>query len=318
MSTKRLANAASGVWLGCMAASLLCVATAAVWAVEGSDKPEPPPDPAWLKEKAQLQALGEAHASAWDLYQWFKQGAHGGKPLRPETVPDWSGIYYRKGSIFRFDVDKPGDYAVSTAKLKPAWRAKYMKRLTAALHGVEFDALGSCLPPGMPRWFTEPYLREFAVTPGETWLMSELANETRRIYTDGRDHPAPEDRYGTFDGDTIGFWDGDKLIAHTDELLPGIYQRSEPDHTGDAQVVEVWRKVDPNTLVADVWVYDPQVLVVPWYTRQTYSKQPNADFSLRIRYYDCVGTRNTQVIKTKNGSTTFKDLNFDKPSGGSK
>lgn len=291
-------------------ALFLGMATTHVSALEGSDQPDPPPDPAWLQEKAHLQKLGESHASAWDLYQWLKRQAQA-HPRKPK-LPDWTGVYVRKGSLFRYDLDKPGDYAVSTARLTPAWRAKYLQRLNAAKSGVEYDQLGSCLPPGVPRWFTEPYLREFAVTPGQTWMMNELSNETRRIYTDGRDHPKPEDRYGTFDGDSIGFWDGDRLIAHTDELVAGTYQRSEPDHSENAEVVEVWHQVDANTLSADVWVYDPKVLEVPWYTRQTYTKVPNADFSQRIRYYDCVGTVNTQVIQTPDGSTTFKDLDFDK------
>ena len=274
---------------------------------------EAPPDPKWLAEKAQLQALGEHYTTAWDLYQSFKDKAHGGTRLVPATVPDWSGIYYRHGSIFRYDIDRESDYGPVIAPLRPEWLAKVNKRLALYHRGVEFDSqLSNCLPAGMPRWFTEPYLREFVVTPNQTWMMNELANETRRIYTDGRDHPNKEDRYPMFDGDSIGFWDGDKLVVHTDELIAGQYQRSEPDHTADAEVVEVWHKVDDQTLRADVWVYDPKVLRVPWYTRQVYDKQPNQDNALRIRYYDCVGTPNTQVKKTKDGSSTFVDLDFDK------
>jgi hypothetical protein len=309
------------LWHNCLLGMLLALAAGAGLCAPtpGGAPKDSPADPAWLKEKARLQQLGESHASAWDLFQWFKTQAHGGKPLKASALPDWSGVYYRKGSIFRYDIDKPDDHALATAKLKPVWREKYLDRLAKAKAGVEFDPLGSCLPPGMPRLLTEPYLRDYAVSPNETWMMNELGNETRRIYTDGRGHPNPDDQFSSFDGDSIGFWDGDKLIIHTDELMAGVYQRYEPDHSENAQVVEVWRKVDPNTLMADVWVYDAEVLEVPWYTRQTYIKQPNADYALRIRYYDCVGTENTQVIRTEDGSTTFKDLDFNKkPSGESK
>jgi hypothetical protein len=95
--------------------------------------------------------------------------------------------------------------------------------------------------------------------------------------------------------------------------MAGNYQRREPEHTTDAEVVEAWRKIDATTLIADVWVFDPAILAMPWFTRQFYVKQKNADRQLRINRYDCVGTKNTRVIKTKDGSTTFEDLNFDDP-----
>jgi hypothetical protein len=47
--------------------------------------------------------------------------------------------------------------------------------------------------PGYPRWLTEPFLREFVVTPDQTWLINEMVNDIRRIYTDGCDH-TPEFR----------------------------------------------------------------------------------------------------------------------------
>jgi len=48
------------------------------------------------------------------------------------------------------------------------------------------DNLSTCGPAGFPRWLTEPFMREQIVTPDETWVLTEQANEIRRIYTDGR------------------------------------------------------------------------------------------------------------------------------------
>ena len=78
----------------------------------------------------------------------------------------------------------------------------------------------------MPRWIVEPFLKEFVVTPRQTWLINEMQNEIRRVYTDGRDHPSEADAYPLWEGDSIGFWDGDKLVIHTSQMRAGQYQRS--------------------------------------------------------------------------------------------
>ena len=54
--------------------------------------------------------------------------------------------------------------------------------------------------------------------PDQTYLINEMMNDIRRIYTDGRDHGPKEDRYPLYNGDSIGFWDGDKLVIHTNQL----------------------------------------------------------------------------------------------------
>ena len=114
--------------------------------------------------------------------------------------------------------------------------------------GIEWDPISTCAPPGMPRWLTEPFLREFIVTPEQTWLINEMVNDIRRIYTDGRDHMPEADRYPLYNGDSIGFWDGDRLVIHTNQLQAGIYQRAHPDYTEQVETVEIWHKVDPKTL----------------------------------------------------------------------
>jgi hypothetical protein len=272
----------------------------------------------WTEEKATLQRLGSRYPSASDLYQAFKTAAHGGRRLSYAKLPDWSGVYWRgdgQHQSFRFDpdLDDGAEDTQYSEKLTPAAQEHYQKLLMNLKAGIEYDdALSSCLPAGVPRWFTEPSLRDFVVTPDETYMSNQIYNETRRIYTDGRSHPNADDGYPSYDGDSIGFWDGDKLVVHTQQLKAGRYQRREPEYSDAVQVVEVWRKVNATTLVAFVWTYDSATLQEPWFTRQYYTKDPNSDKAFRIDYYDCVGAPNTRVIKTKEGSSTFEDLNFDK------
>jgi hypothetical protein len=263
------------------------------------------------EQKDKLAELGRQHRTASDLYKDFEKQANGGQKLNIAKLPDWSGIYTRGGIIFNFDPDQ-GRGQMPTAKLTPEYERRLKDMLDKRARGIEFDYLSNCAPPGHPRWLTEPFLREFVVTPNQTLLINEMVNDIRRIYTDGREHTPEADRYPMYDGDSIGFWDGDRLVIHTNSLRSGQYQRGQPQYSDQVETVEIWQKADDKTVIAHVWVYDPPSLVEPWYVKQTYTKLSDDDKRLRIRYWDCGENQNNTVIQTDNGSSQFRDFTFDK------
>jgi hypothetical protein len=260
-----------------------------------------------------MKALGLRYHNAWDLYQGLKQAAGGGKPLAWNSIPDWSGLYTRAGFVWSFDPDLGEHSELVTAKLKPEYRKKFMEKFKDLEAGVEYDRISDCGPPGHPRWMTEPFLRELVVTPHQTWLINEMVNDIRRIYTDGRGHIPEDERYPLYNGDSIGFWDGDKLVIHTNQLMAGQYQRRQPDYSDQVETVEIWRKVDAGNIKVDIWVYDPVTLEEPWYTRQQYARLDDQDKQLRIRYWNCNENPNNEVYETKNHTSQFKDLSFTLP-----
>ncbi len=257
--------------------------------------------------KEQLIELGRKHRTAWDLYKAFEgQAENGGRA--PATMPDWSGVYTRGGVIFNFDPDQ-GTNRLPTAKLTPEFQKRLTDKLDRIARDIEFDALSDCAPPGHPRWLTEPFLRDFIPTPKETWLINEMANDIRRIYTDGRGHTPEADRYPLYNGDSIGFWDGQRLVIHTNQLTSGQYQRTQPEYTEQVETVEIWEKTDDRNITVHVWVYDPPALVEPWYAKQTYTKLSDEE-NLRIRYWHCGENQNNEVIRTEDGSSQFSDFTF--------
>jgi hypothetical protein len=260
-------------------------------------------------DKAGLIALGVQHKTSWDLYKALERQANGGQRLNPARLPDWTGVYTRSGVLFNWDQDQ-GRNRMPTAKLTPEYERRLVTKLDNIEKGVEFDNLSNCAPPGHPRWMTEPFLRDFVVTPDQTYLINEMVNDIRRIYTDGRDHIAEADRYPLWNGDSIGFWDGGKLVIHTNSLREGQDQRTQPEYSDQVETVEVWEKVDDKTLIAHIWVYDPPSLAEPWYSKHTYQKLSNEDKSLRIHYWDCGENQNNTVIQTDDGSSQFRDFTF--------
>lgn len=258
-------------------------------------------------EKQSMIELGRQYETARDLYQHFRDEADGGTMPTWEDVPDWSGVWTRQGNLFFWDQDQ-GD--LPTAKLTPEYERRLRDKLERIEQDIEFDPLSAGNPAGMPRWMTEPFLKDFAVTPQQTWLINEMMNEVRRVYTDGRGHPSPEDAYPLWLGDSIGFWDDDRLIIHTEQMRDGQYQRIQPHYSDQVETVEIWEKTDERTIEVDMWVYDPPALVEPWYTKHVYKKLSNEDGALRIRYWHFNENQNNEVILTEDGSSQFSDFTF--------
>jgi hypothetical protein len=218
-------------------------------------------------------------------------------------MPDWTGIWTRGRGGLNFDPAQPGSPAEGriTASLTPEADAKYRKKLADVGKGLEWDQLSYCLPAGFPRWLTEPFLREFIVTPKETWWINEQQSEARRIYTDERGHVPDDEAFPLWEGDSIGFWDGDTLVVHTIRVKPGQYQRSQPDYSDQTSTIERIRKINADTIEDEVTVWDPWGLKKPWRVVDDYVrvKTPHA----RIDMWSC--EENNNVVKTADGSTQF-------------
>jgi hypothetical protein len=269
----------------------------------------------WAASKQTLQAFGERFETSEALYTAFREAAGEAPPptwaQMGEPAYDWSGLYSRTKLSFQFDPDLAPTDAPSAVLTPAGAQVLKTKAEQLAKTGGEYDPISDCRPPGTPRWFTEPFLHEFIVTPNQTWLINEMVNDVRRVYTDGRAHTPDEDAYPSWNGDTIGFWDGDVLVTHTKHLMSGQYQRGvQPNYSDQVSIVERWKKVDPKTLQTDVWIYDPVNLAKPWYTRQSQTQLTNDDKSLRIRYWDCRENQNNAIITTDSGTSQFPDFDF--------
>lgn len=252
--------------------------------------------------------LGLKHRTASDLYTTLKSDAHGGQQSLPfAQLPDWSGLWRASGGSSFFDRGPGG----VSPKLSPAAAEAVKKGRELVAAGITYDEnLSECGPPGFPRWLVIPFLREFIVRPEQTWLSSETVNNVRRIYTDGRGHPPPEDRYPLYYGDSIGFWDGQKLIIHTNQLMKRSMGRNQPEQSEQMETVEIWEKIDRRTIETKVWIYDPAVYLEPWYLTRRYTQVDNPDKSLRMNYWHCSENPNNDVYKTPEGSTQYRDFTF--------
>jgi hypothetical protein len=168
-----------------------------------------------------------------DFYNAMKQEA-ASKPKVP--LPDWSAIW----TADTFDsfakclggnqcFFRPAPGLTVRPKLTTTAIAELKRGQELSAKGLVYDEnLSNCGPSGFPRWIGEPLMREMIVSPDESWLITEQLNEIRRVYTDGRGHTPEKDRYPLIEGDSIGFWDGQKLVIHTNQLQSRPMGRNQP------------------------------------------------------------------------------------------
>jgi hypothetical protein len=260
------------------------------------DKPAPDtPIPAYFQD-------------SYQAYMKAKAAAHGGTDYTRADyakMPNWSGLWTRGPGGLKFDVTQTGGggkpLGPTTAELTPPYKAALAEKLRMVAAGNEWDQLSDCLPAGFPRWLTEPFLREFIITPDETWWINEQQSEARRIYTDGRGHIPENEAHPLWDGDSIGFWDGDTLVVHTIYTQHGQYQRSQPDYSQQTATLERIHMVDHDTIEDDVTVWDAKGLVKPWHVIQKYVRVKTS--GSRIDMWSC--DANNNVIRTAQGASQF-------------
>ena len=209
-----------------------------------------------------------------------------------DKLPDWSGKWFLNGGFsfpgkestvgvkdpaadggFSYG-ELPGTYFTG-APYKPEYQKIYDKRIRLARDEFKvFDPMSSCVVPhGMPRIIGGgPGPTEFIITPEQTTLIWDYMNEMRRIYTDGRPHPAASGFPSTIMGHSIGHWEGQTLVSDVTLMQEGIYDRSGAPHSDQVHVVEHIRQVDPDTLEFQETIDDPVMFTKPWNVTRTYRR----------------------------------------------
>jgi hypothetical protein len=88
-------------------------------------------------------------------------------------------------------------------------------KLAAARHADDSrdDPHVRCLPDNPPRMWTLPHLTKAIHSPKLLVLLYEINAMYRQIFIDGR--PFPEDPNPTWNGYSVGRWDGDTLVVQT-------------------------------------------------------------------------------------------------------
>jgi len=226
-----------------------------------------------------IVVLAAAWFSAWTL----RNDARPAKPTdSAPQLPDWSGLW-------TVERDPKHPWGVG----EPVWQEHAKKQIEALRAdekaGKPRNVYIDCLPEGMPSFIIMTVAAmEFLFTPGRVTILGEFdGNRLRRIYTDGRPHPVDPDL--TFNGHSIGRWEGDNLLIDTVGLLPQNYlplgQAVALPNNGDMHIEERIRPLGPDRLRFELVVHAPRMLAEPWHVTRTFVRQ--RDRSLEITEASC-------------------------------
>ena len=181
------------------------------------------------------------------------------------------------------------------------WEAKYQRNLKLRDQSRLPDPINTCgTPHGFPRLLNVPDAYEFVVRPEQVWILTENGPNVMRIYTDGRPHPAPDDRWPTYTGDSVGHWEGDTLVIDTVSIRMSDYPESGDtvlDRSGlllsdAAHIVTRIRRLDEQTMEARIVIEDAKALTKPWSVTKTYRRLPAGT---RVYDYACAENNRNPV-----------------------
>ena len=142
-----------------------------------------------------------------------------------------------------------------------------------SLTGVD-DRLATCLPSGAPRVMFAPFPIEILETRGQVTIIQESMSQTRRIFTDGRPHPAGLEP--SWNGHSIGKWEGDTLVIDTVGVREDVVLDSrDVPHSGAMHMVERIRRSAPDTLEYAYTIDDPKAYTRPFSGKKTYRYRPD-------------------------------------------
>ena len=244
-------------------------------------------------------------------YAYLLEQADGGTTHTFDTLPRWDGLWNTAGNTAMDSfVDAPRFQGkVREGVLTPAYEAAYKERWREQIElgEVQYDRLAHCEPPGYPRFLLEPYTHEFINLPQQSYQINDFDSSIRRIYI-GQEHKNLTGTHSWF-GDIVGFWDGDRLVTHTVDLLPVDFTRWAPMTSNQFESVEVWElKQYPDgieRLEVQVTFYDSFAFVKPVHAVYAFRHGTVLEEAgYRVIHWECELSNN--AFLDSDGSTNFK------------
>jgi hypothetical protein len=107
-----------------------------------------------------------------------------------------------------------------TFKLTPEAQVHYDASQKALKEGKVYrDDIGQCWPAGMPLIMTRVWPIAMVQLPTVIFMTSTFMNSLRIIHLDGRTHSDPDIVVRSFNGESIGRWEGDTLVVDTKHFV---------------------------------------------------------------------------------------------------
>jgi hypothetical protein len=131
----------------------------------------------------------------------------------------------------------------------------------------KYDPIMTCQPMGLPRILTPRRIYQTVNDITMLYTTSDYGGgnrEFRVIPTDGRKHDERKAIEATYNGYTVGHWEGDTLVLDSISFVDSTWLgRGGFFHSENMHIIEKFTR-NGNELIYDITVDDPDVFVEPW------------------------------------------------------
>jgi hypothetical protein len=197
---------------------------------------------------------------------------------RPKAPFDLTGTWQHDGraNTWRF--------VPETFKLTPQAQAHYDLGVKALKDGgVYRDDIGQCWPAGLPLIMTRVWPIAVIQLPTAIYMVSGFMNSLRVIYLDGRSHTDPDIVVRSFNGESIGRWEGETLVVDT-KYFPGHHHWMDQGGASvpaseDLHIVERFRMRPDGNLDIEYTMTDPKNWVGEWKMVKTFRRRNDTDIT---------------------------------------
>lgn len=169
----------------------------------------------------------------------------------------------------------------------------------AARNETYRDAIGQCYPPGMPMIMTRVWPHAFIQLPTAIYMISGFNNSVRTIFLDGRDFSDPDLVVPSYNGESIGHFEGDTLVVKSKYFeTDNHYIDYGIPISDDFEITERIRLLEGGTVMEIEYIMtDPQMWEGEWRSTKRFTRQDYTD----INESNCILAYNENLPGTELG-----------------
>lgn len=172
------------------------------------------------------------------------------------------------------------------------------------------DSIGQCYPAGMPMIMTRVWPVMFVQLPTAIYMVAGFTNSFRTIYLDGRPATDPDIYVPTYNGESIGKWEGDTLVVTTRGFETDNHWIDVGIPISEQfQIVERIRMINNgNTLEIEYIMTDPKMWKGEWRNTKRWDRVLESD----IGEVECTEARNANLPGTNRGQEALDKRQAEK------
>lgn len=161
------------------------------------------------------------------------------------------------------------------------------------------DAIGQCFPAGIPMIMTRVWPIAMVQLPTVIYMISNFNNSFRQIFLDGRDWSDPDQIIYTYNGESLGHFEGDTLVVDTRYIETyNHYIDSGIPISEEFRVQERMRMLDNGEILEIEYVMtDPVNWVGEWRNTKQWLRVDTTD----IGEVECLPDLNDNLPSTQAG-----------------